>query len=406
MSNSEVLIKAENVSKKFCRRLRRSLWYGVKDLTAEVLGRDGDRDLRRDEFWAIKDVSFEVRRGEVLGIIGANGAGKTTLLRMVNGLIKPDRGRISLKGRVGALIALGAGFNPILTGRENIYINAAVLGLSKRETDKILDDIINFADIHDFIDTPVQHYSSGMHVRLGFSVAAHLQPRVFLIDEILAVGDSGFRTKALNRIRECIANSAVILVSHSMPQIARISTRVMLMQSGTGKMYDDPEIAVKDYLESCERDQKTDEWFCGSNKIGNVEILQTDGSATKLEQDKVILEYGKPFCISTELYIEPEFADLEFHVQFIDGELNTVLVYNSVFQKHEIRNPNSFFKVRIDFKKMILFPGNFSLNISVMDVPSQQILARKWYASPFGIHGSIRGGRYPKIGDIVNISSD
>jgi lipopolysaccharide transport system ATP-binding protein len=164
---SDTLIKVEGVSKKFCRSLKKSLWYGMQDLGNEVIGKrhGGNGELRPDEFWAVDDVSFELKRGECLGLIGRNGAGKTTLLRMLNGLIKPDTGRIEMRGQVGALIALGAGFNPILTGRENIYVNASVLGLSKRETDAKIDNIIDFAEIGEFINMPVQSYSSGMAVR-------------------------------------------------------------------------------------------------------------------------------------------------------------------------------------------------------------------------------------------------
>ena len=159
----------EHASKKFCRSLRRSLWYGTIDMAGELVGGGGRHDrLRNDEFWAVRDVSFELKRGECLGLIGRNGAGKTTLLKMLNGLIKPDHGRIEIRGRVGAVIALGAGFNPILTGARTSIVNASVLGLTRQEIDEKLDEIIDFADIGDLIDAPVQSYSSGMQVRLGF----------------------------------------------------------------------------------------------------------------------------------------------------------------------------------------------------------------------------------------------
>ncbi len=203
--SDEVLVKVEGVSKKFCRSLKRSLWYGVQDVTSELIGRPGGHDeLRKNEFWAVQDVSFELKRGECLGLIGPNGAGKSTLLKMLNGLVKPDRGRITMRGRIGALIELGAGFNPILTGRENIYVNGSVLGFTKKEIDRKFDAIADFAEIGEFIDTPVQNYSSGMRVRLGFAVAAQMEPDVFLIDEILAVGDVGFQNKVPKRTaRNC-----------------------------------------------------------------------------------------------------------------------------------------------------------------------------------------------------------
>lgn len=231
---SDPLISVQNISKKFCRSLKRSLWYGLQDLGSEVLGRrhGGAGRLRPDEFWALKDVSFELRRGECLGLIGHNGAGKTTLLRMLNGLIKPDAGRIEMRGRIGALIALGAGFNPILTGRENIYVNASVLGLNKREIDVKLDEIIDFAEIGEFIDAPVQNYSSGMQVRLGFAVATALEPDVLLLDEVLAVGDASFRFKCHRRINQVLKHAAVIFVSHDIPHVARVSTQAMVLDHG------------------------------------------------------------------------------------------------------------------------------------------------------------------------------
>jgi lipopolysaccharide transport system ATP-binding protein len=231
--SEEVLVKAEGVSKKFCRSLRKSLWYGFKDIGAEIVGAKGSRDqLRSDEFWAIDDVSFEVRRGDCLGLIGRNGAGKTTVLKILNGLIRPDKGRVTMRGRVGALIALGAGFNPILSGRENIYVNGAVLGLSKREIAARMEEIIDFAEIREFIDTPVQYYSSGMHVRLGFAVATSLSPDILLLDEVLAVGDVAFRGKCFKRIGELISKTAVVFVSHNEAQILRICNTSLLLKAG------------------------------------------------------------------------------------------------------------------------------------------------------------------------------
>jgi ABC-type polysaccharide/polyol phosphate transport system ATPase subunit len=232
MSN-ELLIRVDGVSKKFCRDLRTSMKYGAQDLTAEVFGKPRTYDLRPKEFWAVQEVSFELRRGESLGLIGHNGAGKTTLLKMLNGLVKPDRGRIEMHGTVAAMIALGAGFNPILSGRENIYINAAVLGLNKRHVDERIDEVIAFSEIGEFIDSPVRNYSSGMNVRLGFSVAALLlKPDILLLDEVLAVGDLAFRIKCLNHMRSIMDNCAVIFVSHSMPTVSSFCNRVVLMDHG------------------------------------------------------------------------------------------------------------------------------------------------------------------------------
>jgi lipopolysaccharide transport system ATP-binding protein len=231
---SEPLIRVSGVSKRFCRDLRQSLWYGFGDFARDLLGRPHPSHLRSNEFWAVHDVSFELRRGECLGLIGHNGAGKTTLLRMLNGLLKPDRGRIELRGRIGALLALGAGFHPLLSGRENIYINAAVLGISKSEVSAKYDAIVDFAELRDAIDAPVQTYSSGMSVRLGFAIAAILlEPDVLFLDEVLAVGDIGFTVKCLNAVRRLNEKAAVVLISHQMQLVTTFCSRVMVLDHGT-----------------------------------------------------------------------------------------------------------------------------------------------------------------------------
>ncbi|GAA3571886.1 ABC transporter ATP-binding protein [Snuella lapsa] len=230
--SKEVLVEVDRLSKKFCVDLKTSLWYGLKDLYTNVLGNHQDRVLRPKEFWAVKDISFTLRRGECLGLIGHNGAGKSTLLKILNGLIKPDAGKVHIRGRVGALIELGAGFNPILSGRENIYNNGAVLGFSKAEIDAKLEAIIDFAEIREFIDMPVQHYSSGMKVRLGFAVAAQMEPDVLIVDEVLAVGDLGFILKCFKTIDTILPHTAVVFVSHNMPMVSRICNQAVLLEKG------------------------------------------------------------------------------------------------------------------------------------------------------------------------------
>ncbi len=233
-------IVVERVSKKFCRRLRHSLWYGLVDLAHELTARNGSDNvtLRESEFLAVDDVSFALHPGECIGLIGHNGAGKSTLLKMLNGLVRPDKGKITIRGRVGALIELGAGFSPILTGRENIYINGAVLGFSKHEIDAKFDEIVDFAELHDAIDAPVQTYSSGMYVRLGFAVAAQLNPDIFLIDELLAVGDTAFRMKCFQHLLDIKrSGKAIVVVSHNMIDINRVCDRVVTLDGGK-KSYD------------------------------------------------------------------------------------------------------------------------------------------------------------------------
>jgi lipopolysaccharide transport system ATP-binding protein len=228
--DDQPLLEVDRVALRFARRLGPSLRLGALDTLRDLAGLPPRAALARDEFWALDDVSFQLRRGEALGLLGANGAGKSSLLKIVAGLIKPARGSVTVRGRVGALIELGAGMHPLLTGRENIRVNAAILGLTRRETESRIDEIIAFADLGEFIDAPVRGYSSGMRVRLGFAVAAHLEPDLLLIDEVLAVGDASFRMRCFSRIIKLkAAGTAIVLVTHQLPDVSRVCDRVIVM---------------------------------------------------------------------------------------------------------------------------------------------------------------------------------
>ncbi len=248
----DVILSVKNISKKFCKTLRRSMAYGIIDLSKNLVGIKPDStQLRRDEFWALDNIKFELRRGEVLGLIGVNGSGKTTLLRLLAGIFPPDKGEISIKGRTGALIAVGAGFHPHMTGRENIRLNSAILGMSRMEIDSKFQDIVDFAEIGTFLDSPVGTYSSGMRVRLGFSIATAIQPDLLLLDEILAVGDRKFIAKCYNRIGNARARGATIFVSHNMSQINRICTSVLLLHQGKIAFYGSTNEGVQLYNSLC-----------------------------------------------------------------------------------------------------------------------------------------------------------
>lgn len=228
--NKDIVIDVKNLSKKYCRQLKRSLWYGVGDLFREMTCRPRELKLRNSEFLAVRNATFQVRKGECVALLGPNGAGKSTLMKMLTGLIKPDNGRIRMRGRVGALIELGTGFNPILSGRENVFINGSILGFKKEEIIDRFDDIVAFSEIEDFIDAPIRMYSSGMRARLGFAVAAFLNPQVLLLDEVLAVGDIGFRFKCFTHMRERIKSGmSIIIVSHAVGQLNKVATRSLVM---------------------------------------------------------------------------------------------------------------------------------------------------------------------------------
>ncbi len=206
-------------------------------------------ERQASEFWALRGVTFRVEEGEVLGVIGPNGAGKSTLLRVIAGIYRPDEGELRVRGKVSPLLTLGAGFRPDLTGRDNIYLNGVLLGLSRREVDARVDEIVSFAELKDFIDQPVRTYSSGMTARLGFAIATSLEPDILLIDEVLGVGDERFRRKSEDRMREFLHKAkAIVVVTHSMGFIRKFCTRALWVERGRVRLMGDPESVVAHYL--------------------------------------------------------------------------------------------------------------------------------------------------------------
>ncbi len=250
--NEDYMIEVDDLSKKYCKSLKYSMFYGVSDIFRNAVGLKSDSfKLRKNEFWALQDISFKIKRGEILGIIGPNGSGKSTLLKLLNGIFWPDKGSIIIRGRVGALIEVGAGFHPLMTGRENIFLNGAILGMTKSEVNDRFDDIVDFAGIGDFLDTPVKHYSSGMFVRLGFAVAVHCEPDILLVDEILAVGDISFQLKCRVKIQEMMKNNvAIVLVSHNMHNISHLCKKTVVLNRGNNVFYGETGKAIDIYKNS------------------------------------------------------------------------------------------------------------------------------------------------------------
>lgn len=246
---SETLIKVEGLHKKFCQSLKRSMLYGTIDAAKSMIGLPLENiKLRNKEFWALHDINFELKRGETLGLIGQNGCGKTTLLRLINGIFPPDKGKITINGRIGALIAVGAGFHPHMTGRENIYLNGTILGMTKGELKDKFESIVDFAEIGDFIDSPAATYSSGMTVRLGFAIAIHCEPDILLVDEILAVGDVSFVGKCYNKINQLQdKGTGIILVTHNTQAILDFCQRGILLNNGKQLLDSTTSDAIKNY---------------------------------------------------------------------------------------------------------------------------------------------------------------
>jgi lipopolysaccharide transport system ATP-binding protein len=379
---SGTLVTVDHVSKKFCRSLKNSLWYGMKDLAGELLGRSrGHGDLRKDEFWAVKDVSFDLRRGQCLGLIGRNGAGKSTLLKMLNGLIKPDKGRIEMRGRVGALIELGAGFNPILTGRENVYVNAAVLGIEKPKVDEKLDAIIEFAEIDEFIDMSVQHYSSGMRVRLGFAIAAQLDPDVLIIDEVLAVGDVGFRAKCFNAIMKLMEKAAVIIVSHSMPAIARVCSHIVVLNMGVVEFQGKDVAKGIDTFYGLFESQKSMA-FSGDRAT----IIEVD-----LESNGVVgaerIHYLDNLIVHIRAKVDSSIKRPNFLVNILGQELGMVTMCSSYFDGFVVKNSDEGIDLSIDLGEINLNPGTYFIEVGITADAHGEVLAKHQAAKRLQVLG-------------------
>ena len=288
---SDIAIKVENLGKKYAigyqkqgryTTLRDKITDGAKSLSRKLLSPSQPSTLDRSskEFWALKDVSFEVKQGEAIAIIGRNGAGKSTLLKILSRITEPTTGWLSIKGRVASLLEVGTGFHPELTGRENIYLNGAILGMSQADLKKKFDEIVAFAEVEKFLDTPVKRYSSGMYVRLAFAVAAHVEPEILIVDEVLAVGDAAFQRKCLGKIGDVAAKEGrtVLFVSHNLGPVQALCHSGLLLKNGTVVMKDNVTKTIANYLKTLEQtasqnlSQRTDRRGKGEVRLTQVEI--------------------------------------------------------------------------------------------------------------------------------------
>jgi lipopolysaccharide transport system ATP-binding protein len=273
------------------------------------------------EFWALKDVSFQVGRGEVVGIVGRNGAGKSTLLKILSRIVEPSRGTIRLRGRLASLLEVGTGFHPELSGRENIYLNGAILGMCKAEIDRKFDEIVAFAEIAEFLDTPVKWYSSGMYVRLAFAVAAHLEPEILIVDEVLAVGDFSFQTKCLGKMHDVSASEGrtILFVSHNMGALSQLCSRGILLEKGRVAMTGSIHEVTKTYLESANAQHKAQTRFriepARPAQWLSAEVVHEDGTpGSEFSCDE-------PIKVRLRLLIRRPLADIlvDFSIDTIDG---------------------------------------------------------------------------------------
>lgn len=357
MSNFAVTFR--EVSKKFKKgQMFDSLRDLVPALTRKALTRSGERALGKNEFWVLKDISFQVSPGESVGIIGHNGAGKSTMLKHLTGIMKPTKGEIEVNGRMSALIEVGAGFHPDLTGRENIFLNGTILGMSRAEIRRKFDEIVEFSGLEEFIDTPVKRYSSGMHARLGFSVAAHLEPDILVVDEVLSVGDYVFQKKGLEKMHLVLQSGATVLfVSHNLRAVSDLCTRAILLDHGKMVMDGPSQEVINLYYtqhQQTPKDNAEKEIF-----ISHVSIKGSGGENLDfLSGDRVLLE--------VEMHGNKACQNLSLSISFLDDE------HNYIFDTSSERLTGKSFSIAEGESKRIAFelvlnlgPGTYYLAVSI-----------------------------------------
>jgi len=354
---SDVAIKIEGVSKKYTigkqkeNSLRGSFGGLLKSAAA-----------KGEEFWALKDISFEVNKGEVIGVIGKNGAGKSTLLKVLSQITKPTEGRIEINGRVASLLEVGTGFHPELTGRENIYLNGTILGMSRKEVKAKFDEIVDFSGVDKFIDTPVKHYSSGMYVRLAFAVAAHLEPEILIIDEVLAVGDAEFQKKCLGKMKDVAETGrTVIFVSHNMAAVEKLCSKCFLLNHGNLEFSGTSSETISKYLNS----SKLNQYFWERSQSSDNKAYFT---SIKVYQDgQLDITTSGKLKVEFKYQIQEKLSSLNLHLALLDNYGQVIFSSapedSGIKKSLEIGNYASI----VEFPEDLLFPIGYSLKLILWD---------------------------------------
>ena len=341
----------------------------VRKAAELVRGRQVVQGDEVEEFWALKDVSFDVKQGEVLGVIGRNGAGKSTLLKVLSRITEPTEGRILLSGRVASLLEVGTGFHPELTGRENIFLNGSILGMTQREIRRKFDEIVAFAEVEKFLDTPVKHYSSGMYVRLAFAVAAHLEPEILLIDEVLAVGDAEFQKKSLGKMDEVSRTHGrtVLFVSHNMEAILRLCTRAIVLKSGCVRSIGDAKALVPAYLQSHSSSPRVvdlsnrvrPDHAKGKARLIKVSPSDADGTWS--------LPFGQTLSVDLSIDAHPSVTLIEVAVAVSSVRGFDVASWTNKCSGAELPVRAGLNTYRIAFHDLRLLPGRYYLTLALRD---------------------------------------
>jgi ABC-type polysaccharide/polyol phosphate transport system ATPase subunit len=384
---SEKIITVESLGKKYIiahqedsgsryqyKALRDVIADGVKSLAKTFIKPDSKKisNPMREEFWALDDVSFDIKEGEAVGVIGRNGAGKSTLLKVLSRITEPTKGRISIHGRVASLLEVGTGFHPELTGRENIYLNGSVLGMSKVEIQKKFDEIVAFAEVERFLDTPVKRYSSGMYVRLAFSVAAHLEPEILIVDEVLAVGDSTFQKKCLGKMGDVATKEGrtVLFVSHSMQAIAQLTKRCILLSQGNVQFDGDTGKAVQLYLAGQKENSLAQAAYTApKSKTGNYVAW----AKVHTSEGEGIHCWGEPITFEFALHVEKPDKSLSFSFQIVSSLEQPISIFY-FFSDAPFRHERGTHIFRCEIPKLRLYMGSYSLTTWFSERSSETLL--------------------------------
>lgn len=370
---SKTVIQVEHLSKAYrigaaekkSDTIAGALWNAIKSPVTNFKQLRNLRALGQDEatvFWALKDINFEVKEGEVLGIIGHNGAGKSTLLKILSRITEPTEGRVTIHGRVSSLLEVGTGFHPDLTGRENIYMNGTILGMRKREIDAKLDEIIAFSGIEKYIDTPVKRYSSGMTVRLAFSVAAHLEPEILIIDEVLAVGDAEFQAKCLGKMEDVAKQGRTVLfVSHNMAAVSSLCSRALHINQGIIRFEGTAEKAIEKYLKR--------------EEVKKIE-LKSNGFTLEnysIEHEGSSIQTGMSVTLKGRIIGEcnEEVPYLLFTINAMTGE--RLMLASSRLERVTIPKFSGLFEFAITIKDLNLMPNQYMLDLRLLTINGKRM---------------------------------
>ena len=372
---NDAVVKVEDLSKKYALGmgvgpgdLRESIAEALRSFARRAIGRPySPIDNRKaDEFWALTDVSFEVEQGEVFGIIGRNGAGKSTLLKVLSRVSPPSRGRAVLTGRVGSLLEVGTGFHPELSGRENTYLNGAILGMTKHEIDARYDSIVSYAGIEAFMETPVKRYSSGMRVRLGFAIAAHVRPEILILDEVLAVGDVEFQRKSSRTILEYAeSGNTILFVSHNMESVRSICNRVLFLEAGKVRFIGVPDEAIRLYEQSMWTGNKESLLDLPRNiasltpMIERVRFFDADGKAV------IMVDAGAPVSVRVDMRNPHELTDPYIEIVIKDALGTRISLISTRVQQTRMEPLPQCASVSVDIEHLPLLPGAYFFTIAI-----------------------------------------